>query len=96
MRTQAEQSSVVNAVGKKRHFNDKGQRYLELNADLRRWHESYHKKVPSCFNCGPLRLEGDGLRIFPGILAGRDVVAPPWTPAESLGDSTGVVKSEFI
>ena len=47
MRTQAEQSSiVVNAVSskKRRHFNDKWHKYLELNADLRRWYESYHKK----------------------------------------------------
>ncbi len=41
--------------------------------------------IPTCFNCGPLRSEGDGLRIFPGIVAGRDVVAAPWMPAESLG-----------
>jgi hypothetical protein len=52
--------------------------------------------IPGCFNCGPLRPEGDGLRIFPGSVAGRDVVAAPWTPAESLGNSSGVVKSEFI
>lgn len=54
--------------------------------------------VPFCFNCGPLRKEGDGLRIFPGTLASRDddVVAAPWIPAENLGDTTGAVKSEFV
>jgi len=52
--------------------------------------------VPSCFNCGPLRAEGDGLRIFPGVVAGRDVVAAPWTPPMSLADSRGTVASEFI
>lgn len=50
--------------------------------------------VPSCFNCGPSRL--DGLRIFPGIIPGRDVIAAPWTPGETLGDSSGVVGSEFV
>ena len=52
--------------------------------------------VPTCFNCGPMRLEGDGLRIFPGSVAGRNLVAAPWTPSPSLADSTGIVKSEFI
>lgn len=52
--------------------------------------------VPTCFNCGPLRAEGDGLRIFPGSVAGRDVVAAPWIPAKSVGNSNGVVNSEFI
>lgn len=53
--------------------------------------------VPTCFNCGPLRREGDGLRIFPGTVTGRDdVVAALWTPAESLGNSSGVVEEEFI
>jgi hypothetical protein len=38
---------------------------------------------PTCFVCGPARAEGDGLRIFPGRVAGRDLVAAPWTPRES-------------
>jgi hypothetical protein len=38
---------------------------------------------PTCFVCGPVRAEGDGLRIFPGPVAGRDLVAAPWTPRES-------------
>jgi len=57
-----------------------------------------HRKhlVPTCFNCGPMRPEGDGLRIFPGSVVGRDLVAAPWTPSPSLADSDGSVKSEFI
>jgi hypothetical protein len=35
---------------------------------------------PTCFVCGPLRDPGDGLRIFPGRLDGRDLFACPWTP----------------
>ena len=52
--------------------------------------------VPNCFNCGPLRAVGDGLRIFPGRVSGRDVVAAPWTPSSSLADTGGQVRSEFV
>jgi hypothetical protein len=31
-----------------------------------------------CFSCGAIREEGDGLRILPGRVAGRDLVAAPW------------------
>ena len=52
--------------------------------------------IPTCFVCGPSRHERDGLRIFPGIVAGRDVVAAPWTPSVSLANSNGIVESEFV
>jgi hypothetical protein len=40
-----------------------------------------HHAYPTCFSCGPER--DDGLRIFPGPVAGREgIVAAPWTPAE--------------
>lgn len=51
---------------------------------------------PTCFVCGPARGEGDGLRIFPGPIPGRDFVACPWTPDESLDDGTGMVAPEFL
>lgn len=38
---------------------------------------------PTCFVCGPERAEGDGLRIFPGRVEGRELVAAPWTLRES-------------
>jgi hypothetical protein len=38
---------------------------------------------PECFVCGPEREPGEGLRIFAGRAAGRDVFAAPWTPAEA-------------
>jgi hypothetical protein len=41
---------------------------------------------PDCFVCGPHRREGDGLRLFPGPLAGSDVCATPWIPDASLVD----------
>jgi hypothetical protein len=34
---------------------------------------------PHCFVCGAGRAEGDGLRIFAGPVAGRDLVAATWT-----------------
>ena len=41
---------------------------------------------PTCFACGPKRSEGDGLRLFAGKVAGRDVCATAWTPAAEFGD----------
>jgi hypothetical protein len=40
---------------------------------------------PACFACGPERNEGDGLRLFPGSVADRALVAAPWTPLGSSG-----------
>jgi hypothetical protein len=37
---------------------------------------------PTCFTCGPER--DDGLGVFAGPVAGRDVVASPWTPSENV------------
>jgi hypothetical protein len=49
-----------------------------------------------CFACGPARAVGDGLRIFPGPVPGRDVVAAPWIPDPALADDEGVVAVEFL
>jgi hypothetical protein len=43
---------------------------------------------PECFVCGHTRT--DGLRIFAGPVAGRDVVAGPWIPAPE------VTRPEFV
>jgi hypothetical protein len=46
---------------------------------------------PTCFVCGPRREPGDGLRIFSGPVAQRDVCAARWTPDPELaanGDRT--------
>jgi hypothetical protein len=51
---------------------------------------------PGCFVCGPERADGDGLRIFPGHVAGRDLVAAPWTPAPNLADARGRIRAEFM
>jgi hypothetical protein len=48
---------------------------------------------PNCFVCGPQRQPGDGLRIFAGEVTGRELVAAPWIPDESLGAPTA---NEFL
>ena len=52
--------------------------------------------APACFGCGPDRKAGDGLRIFPAAVNGRDILAAPWTPDASLGDNEGIVRPEFF
>ena len=51
---------------------------------------------PRCFVCGPEREPGDGLRIFPGPVEGRELYACTWTPEDSLGDGSGSVRPEFV
>lgn len=51
---------------------------------------------PGCFVCGPDRLPGDGLRIFPGQVGATSILAAPWVPDSSLLDSAGQVKPEFL
>ena len=51
---------------------------------------------PDCFVCGVGRRPGDGLRIFPGPLAGRPVWAAPWTPDPSVTDGDGRVRPEVV
>ena len=51
---------------------------------------------PACFVCGPGRQLGDGLRIFPGPVAGRPLWAAPWTPDPSVTDASGTVRPEVV
>jgi hypothetical protein len=51
---------------------------------------------PDCFVCGMGRRPGDGLRIFPGPLAGRAMWAAPWTPDSSVADAGGRVRPEVV
>jgi hypothetical protein len=51
---------------------------------------------PDCFVCGTGRGPGDGLRIFPGPLAGRPVWAAPWKPDPSVIDAGGRVRPEVV
>ena len=50
---------------------------------------------PTCFACGPLRDKGDGLRLFAGWVADRELFAAPWTPAAEFG-SDGSVDPLFV
>lgn len=57
--------------------------------------------LPTCFVCGPHREPGDGLRIHVGPVDADDaewrgVLAAPWTPDDSLADSRGRVRPEFV
>jgi hypothetical protein len=51
---------------------------------------------PGCFVCGMGRGPGDGLRIFPGPLAGRPLWAAPWAPDPSVTDADGKVRPEVV
>jgi hypothetical protein len=50
---------------------------------------------PNCFGCGPDRQEGNGLRQFLGLLAGRPLIAAAWIPAPALGDRDGILPAEL-
>jgi hypothetical protein len=49
-----------------------------------------------CFTCGPNRSEGDGLRLFPRPVEGRDMVACAWRPGPALADESGSVRPEIV
>src|SRR5258705_1038213 len=51
---------------------------------------------PECFVCGPQRRPGDGLRIFPGPVPGRELCAAPWTPDASLADGGRSLRPEIV
>jgi hypothetical protein len=51
---------------------------------------------PGCFVCGPARTAGDGLRVFPGRVAGRALWAAPWTPDETVAGTDGRVRPEVV
>ena len=55
-----------------------------------------HHPYPECFVCGPAREPGDGLGIFPGPVAGRDLFAATWTPAPDLAPDGEEVAAEFV
>jgi hypothetical protein len=46
--------------------------------------------------CGTQRGRGDGLRIFAGPIAERELVAAPWVPDASLDAGDGKVRAEFM
>ena len=60
-----------------------------------RTHPEQHP-FPSCFVCGPHRQPGDGLRILPGPVTGRDLSADLWYPDTSLAGPDGYLRPEFV
>jgi hypothetical protein len=60
-----------------------------------RW--TAHHPFPTCFVCGPDRDPGDGMRLFPVELPGREgLFGVPWTPGESVADDAGQVRPECV
>ncbi len=51
---------------------------------------------PTCFTCGPARAEGDGLRLFPGPVVGRDVWALNWTVPPGFAGENGTLPVEIV
>lgn len=70
--------------------------YAEAQAASARYPHPDEHPLPHCFVCGPARAAEDGLQIFAGPVAGRPLVAAPWTPSTSLADGTGTVAPHFL
>jgi hypothetical protein len=58
------------------------------------WYEEH--PFPTCFVCGPRRPDRDGLSIFAGQVAGRDLYACDWTPASEWDRGDGLVRDEIV
>jgi hypothetical protein len=52
--------------------------------------------TPTCFCCGYDRDEGEGLRIWPGSLPGRDTVAAAWVPHPSFAGEDGTMDLRYV
>jgi hypothetical protein len=70
--------------------------YLEAVEASRRYAGFSHHRFPTCFVCGTKRPRGDGMRIFAGPMAEREIVAAPWVPDSSLDGGDGKVRPEFM
>lgn len=68
----------------------------EAEAASRRYPGADLHLFPDCFGCGPARRTGDGLRIFPGPVAGRRLVAAPWVPRAEDGNGGSRVADELV
>ena len=66
-----------------------------VEAGRERWTAKH--PFPTCVVCGPQRAVGDGMRIFPVQLPGRDgLFGATWTPDERLSDGGGEVLPECV
>ena len=71
----------------------KTSRAIQMNEFNGRKYRGIH---PTCFCCGAEREDDFGLKIYPGRIPGKDIIAAPWIPDEELADENGNVRSEFI
>jgi hypothetical protein len=53
-------------------------------------------RFPTCFVCGPQRAPDEGLRIFAGPVAGRQIVSCTWTPDAGLSPDGHTISPEFV
>jgi hypothetical protein len=68
----------------------------EAEAAARNYAGFGHHVFPECFVCGPERPPGDGLRVFPGWVPGRGLVAAPVQADPSLPAHDGVLNLEIM
>lgn len=66
----------------------------EAHVELDEYTKSH--AFPTCFTCGPLRENGDGLRLFMGPSTPPDTLLCTWTPHESVCDPSGVVQEPIM
>jgi hypothetical protein len=63
-------------------------------AAARRFPDPIHHPVPGCVVCGPAHPRG--LRIFPGPVTGRALVAALWVPPARLADDSGALPDALV
>ena len=51
---------------------------------------------PTCFVCGPGRPLDDGMRLYPGAVRERSIVATPWTPDASMPNENSRIRDEIV
>ena len=66
----------------------------EAEAASRRFPGAVHHPFPDCLACGT--RHPDGLRVLPGPVSGRAVVAAHWVPPAGLADRDGILPPELV
>ena len=58
------------------------------------WFQSHI--FPTCFVCGPGRRLDDGMRLYPGTIPERSIVATPWKPDASMPSEDKRIRDEIV